>query len=127
MPLLDSVDPALSYSSGGWALLDTTCARLMTYPDRPAPEGLRVVPEVAADFPRISRNAKTYTFTLRRGFRFSDGTPVQASAFARAINRILALGDRSGGSQFTGDIVGAADVQAAGPRLRRESSPADTP
>ena len=112
VPLLDSVDPALSYSSGGWALLDTTCARLMTYPDKPAPEGLRVVPEVAADFPRISRNAKTYTFTLRRGFRFSDGTPVQASAFARAINRILALGDRSGGSQFTGDIVGAADVQA---------------
>ena len=44
---LDYVDPALSYTGGGWAIIDTTCARLMTYPDKPAPEGLRLVPEVA--------------------------------------------------------------------------------
>src|SRR5688572_33320409 len=93
---LDSLDPALSYSLGGWALLDTTCARLMTYPDKPSPEGLRVVPEVAVDYPRISPNLKTYTFTLRPGFRFSDGTPVRASAFARAIHRTLAPGIESG-------------------------------
>ena len=112
LPELDYLDPALSYGLGGWALLDTTCARLMAYPDKPAPEGFRVVPEVAADYPRISRNGKTYTFTLRSGFRFSDGTPVRASAFARAINRTLARGVDSSGLQYTGDIVGAADVQA---------------
>ena len=108
----DYVDPALAYGSGSWAVLDTTCARLMTYPDKAPPEGLRLVPEVAADFPRISRNGKTHTFTLRSGFRFSDGTPVRASAFARAINRTLAPGVESGGVQYTGDIVGAADVQS---------------
>jgi len=112
LPEFDYVDPALSYSFGGWALLDTTCARLMTYPDKPAPEGFRVVPEVAADYPKISRNGKTYTFTLRSGFRFSDGTPVRASAFAHAINRSLARGVDSPGARYTGDIVGAADVQA---------------
>jgi ABC-type transport system substrate-binding protein len=109
---VDYLDPALAYGFDSWSLLDTTCARLMTYPDKPLPEGLRVVPEVAADFPRISRNGKTYTFTLRRGFRFSDGTPVRASAFARAINRTLAKGIESGALQYTGDIVGAADVRA---------------
>jgi ABC-type transport system substrate-binding protein len=112
IPGLDSVDPALAYSLGAWALLDTTCARLMAYPDKPTPEGLRVVPEVASDYPQISPNGKTYTFTLRSGFRFSDGTPVRASAFARAINRTLAPGIESGGAQYTGAIVGAADVQA---------------
>ena len=66
LPGLDYVDPALSY--GGWALLDTTCARLMTYPDKPAPEGFRVVPEVAADFPKISRNGKTYTSRCAAAF-----------------------------------------------------------
>jgi ABC-type transport system substrate-binding protein len=111
-PLIDYVDPALSYTLGGWTVLDTTCARLMRYPDKPPPEGLRIVPEVAADFPRISRNGKTYTFTLRRGFRFSDGTPVRASAFARAINRTLAPRVQSPGQQFTLDIVGATDVQS---------------
>ena len=91
----DYVDPALAYSGESWAVLDTTCARLMTLPDKPTPEGFRLVPEVAADFPRISRNGKTYTFRLRSGFRFSDGTPVRASAFARAINRTLAEGIES--------------------------------
>jgi ABC-type transport system substrate-binding protein len=109
---LDYVDPALAYSGTSWALIDTTCARLMAYPDKPAPEGLRVVPEVAVDYPRISPNGKTYTFTLRPGFRFNDGSPVRASAFARAINRTLAPGIESGALQYTGDIVGAADVRA---------------
>jgi peptide/nickel transport system substrate-binding protein len=109
---LDYVDPALSYSIAGWALLDTTCARLLAYPDKPPPEALRFVPEVAADYPKISRNAKTYTFTLRRGFRFSDGTPVRASAFAHAINRALALGEKTAAFQYLSDIVGAADVQS---------------
>src|SRR5919109_3936503 len=74
----DYVDPALAYSAS-WHVLDTTCARLLTHPDKPLPEGLRLVPEVAAEFPKISRNGKTYTFRLRKGFRFSDGTPVRAS------------------------------------------------
>ena len=109
---LDYMDPALAYSGPSWALLDTTCARLMTYPDKPPPAGLRLVPEVAASFPKISQNGKTYTFTLRRGFRFSDGTPVRAAAFARAIDRALALGDKTGAVQYVSDIAGAAEVQA---------------
>jgi ABC-type transport system substrate-binding protein len=108
---LDSVDPALSYSSGGWALLDATCARLMNYPDRPPPEGLRIVPEVAAAYPRVSRDGKTFTFRLRKGFRFSDGTPVRADAFARAISRTLSPGVESAGAQYTSDIVGANAVR----------------
>jgi peptide/nickel transport system substrate-binding protein len=109
---LDYVDPALSYTVAGWALLDTTCARLMAYPDKPLPEGLRLVPEVAAAYPRVSRDAKTFTFTLRSGFRFSDGTPVRASAFARAINRTLAPGITSPAAQYTQDVAGADDVRA---------------
>ena len=108
----DYVDPALAYSTESWAVLDTTCARLMGYPDKPPPQGLRLVPEVAAGFPTVSRNGKTYTFRLRSGFRFSDGTPVRANAFARAINRTLAKGIESPALQYTGDIAGAADVRA---------------
>ena len=77
---LDYVDPALSYTFEGWSLLHATCARLMNYPDKPRPEGLRLVPEVAASYPRVSSDGKTYTFTLRKDFRFSDGKPVRAAA-----------------------------------------------
>jgi peptide/nickel transport system substrate-binding protein len=108
----DHIDPALSYSFPGWALLDAACAKLMNYPDKPPPEGLRVIPEVAAAPPRVSADAKTFTFTLRTGFRFSDGTPVRADAFARAISRLLAPGIESGGAQYVAEIVGAAAVRA---------------
>jgi len=116
---LDNMDPALSFTAPGWALIDTTCARLMTYPDKPPPAGFRVVPEVAAGFPKISRDLKTFTFSLRSGFRFSDGAPVRASAFARAINRILAPAMKSPGAMFTRDILGAADVLAGKRRVAR--------
>jgi peptide/nickel transport system substrate-binding protein len=101
----DHIDPALSASVEGRALLDTACARLMNYPDRRLPEGSRLVPEVAASYPRISADGKTYTFRLRDGFRFSNGQRVEASAFARAIARIRALGETSPGSRYTADIA----------------------
>jgi peptide/nickel transport system substrate-binding protein len=93
----DSLDPALSYTAASGALLATTCAPLS---------------EVATGPPRISPDGKTYTFTLRNGFRFSDGMPVRASAFARAMNRILAPAMKSPLAQYLGEIVGAADVLA---------------
>jgi peptide/nickel transport system substrate-binding protein len=108
----DYVDPALAYVPASWKVLDTTCATLMRYPDKPPPAGFRLAPEVAADFPRVSRDFKTFTFTLRSDFRFSDGTPVRASAFARAIQRTLLPEMRSSAAQYTQEIVGAKDVQA---------------
>ena len=106
---LDYVDPALSFTQPGWALLDATCARLMTYPDKPAPAAYRLEREVAAGY-RISRNFKTYTFTLRPGFRFSNGKPVRASAFANAMNRALQPFVNAAGAIHMQDIVGAFDV-----------------
>jgi len=106
---LDYIDPALSFTARGWALLDTTCARLMAYPDKPPPAGFRLVPEVAASY-TVSSDFKTYTFTLRPGFRFSDGSPVRANAFAHAINRTLVPSVRSPGRLHAQDIVGAAAV-----------------
>ena len=80
---LDSVDPALSFTQPGWSLLDTTCARLFTYPDKPPPAAYRLQPEVVAGW-KVSKDFKTYTFRLRPGFRFSDGKQLQANAFAHA-------------------------------------------
>jgi ABC-type oligopeptide transport system substrate-binding subunit len=116
---LDYVDPALASSAPGWAVLDTTCAHLMTYPDKPAPKSFNVMPEVATGPPRVTNNRKTYTFTLRTDFKFSNGTPVRPNAFVRAIYRTLAPGVNSPGAQHTLDIVGAADVLAGRKRTIR--------
>ena len=89
----NSTDPAILSSFGPQAAqLDfATCAKLLNYPDRPAPQGSRLVPEVAAAMPTVSADGRTYTFTVRRGFRFSppSNQPVTAHAFQRALERFL--------------------------------------
>ena len=108
----DHVDPALAYTRESWALLDTVCARLMRYRDRPPPQGYQLVPEVAAAPPAVSHGGRTWTFRLRAGFRFSDGRPVRADAFAQAIHRTMAPGVDSPAYAYTRAIVGAEDVHA---------------
>lgn len=106
------LDPALNYDFYGWRIEAATCAMLLGYPDKAGRAGARLAPEVARGFPRVSGNGKTYTFTLRPGFRFSDGTPVTAESYARAIERALNPKMQSPAATFIGDIVGADRVLA---------------
>jgi peptide/nickel transport system substrate-binding protein len=82
-----SLDPALAQSDEAWELEYSTCAKLLNYAPRKGYAGTRLVPEVAATLPRISRDRLTYRFTIRRGWRFSNGERVTARAFARALAR----------------------------------------
>ena len=52
----------------------------------------RCVPDLAWTLPRPADGGTTYTFTLRRGIRYSNGTPVRASDFRRGIQRQLRFG-----------------------------------
>lgn len=115
---VDFVDPALAFTQPSWSLLDTTCARLFAYPDKPPPEGYRLRPEVAASW-KISDDYRTYTFTLRPEFRFSDGKPVRADAFAHAINRVMQLYSYSPGRMFVRDIAGVEEVVSGKRRTAR--------
>src|SRR6266496_5185027 len=44
---VQSTDPALAYQGKVWMLEYATCAKLYSYPDKSAPDGYTVVPEVA--------------------------------------------------------------------------------
>src|SRR4051795_3699195 len=82
------IDPQLSWVSTAWWLEYATAAKLYNYPDKPAPAGALPAPEVASRF-AVSRDGRTYTFWIRKGFRFSDGAPVTAKSFSFAIRRVL--------------------------------------
>ena len=75
-------------------------------PDKPSPRP-RLRPELAEAEPVVSRDGKTYTFTIRKDARFSDGKPVTARAFARALERILTPAMESAMAGDFSDIVGA--------------------
>ena len=105
---IDTIDPATSIYA--WSELNATCAHLMTYADKRGPDGYRLVPEVAAAWPKVSRDGKTYTFTIRRGFRFNTGEPVTAASFAHELDRVLSPSLQSFWSVYLQDVVGAQDV-----------------
>ncbi|HET8652775.1 MAG TPA: ABC transporter substrate-binding protein, partial [Gaiellaceae bacterium] len=111
---IDYVDPALAYYIPTWTIEYATCAKLVNYPDLPAPEGGRLRPEVARGMPTISADGKTYTFQLRDDFFFSppSNERVTAAHFKWAIDRALNRQTSSPAQAFFDDIVGAADVIA---------------
>ena len=112
---IDSLDPAIGYTFDAWMIQYATCANLLNYPDRPAPAGTRLVPEVAAAMPRRSADGKSYTFTIRPGFRFSppSNAPVTAQTFKFSIERALSPKIPNGpGRSFAADIVGVQAYEA---------------
>ncbi|HZQ07357.1 MAG TPA: peptide ABC transporter substrate-binding protein [Anaerolineae bacterium] len=71
---------------------------------------LNVVPDGAEKW-SVSDDGKTYTFTIRQGLKFGDGTPVTAQNFADSINRALQPATASYGAAFQlQHVVGAKDV-----------------
>ena len=105
---IDSIDGALMFTAGDIPLLSAVCSSLTKLADKPLPAGFRVTPELASSFPKISRDGKTYVFTLRKGLRFSTGAPVTAADVAFTINRLLRIHSPLT-SAFT-EIVGAQAV-----------------
>jgi ABC-type oligopeptide transport system substrate-binding subunit len=101
------VDPQIAYITTAWWLEYATAAKLYNWQDGTN----RLVPEVASGF-RISNHGRTYTFTIRKGFRFSDGKPVTAKSFAYAIDRVVNHDLASPGAQFITDPNGADIVGA---------------
>jgi ABC-type transport system substrate-binding protein len=83
---VQGMDPARVYDPRAWQLLDATCVKLFNYPDRPAPAGSQLEPEVAESLPQVSPDGRTYTIRIRPGFRFSSGEPVTAQTFRFAID-----------------------------------------
>jgi peptide/nickel transport system substrate-binding protein len=99
-----SIDPALQDSTQ--ALTRLAYDTLVTFQASPGPAGLRLVPDIALAVPTPTRGGTTYAFRLRPGIRYSDGRPVRAGDFRRAIERLFRL-DSPGASFYTG-VAGAA-------------------
>ena len=85
-------DPMRAYDPIGIAALATVYDGLVALRRSGGAAGLTLVPDLAMTLPRPAGGGTTYTFTLRRGIRYSNGTPVRASDFRRGIQRQLSFG-----------------------------------
>ncbi|HEU5106540.1 MAG TPA: ABC transporter substrate-binding protein [Solirubrobacterales bacterium] len=101
----DYLDPALSFTLEGSTALHNSYIPLLTYAPKNGEAGTELIPGLAKDLPQVDQGGRRFTLFLRPGLEYSDGTPVRASDFAFAIERLFRI--NSGGSSFYTDIVGA--------------------
>ncbi|HEX6662611.1 MAG TPA: ABC transporter substrate-binding protein, partial [Gaiellaceae bacterium] len=103
-PTLD-LDNAFAYDTVTWSIVTSTGDGLTGF--KRAGGSTQLVPDLATTLPAPADGGKRYTFTLRKGIRYSTGKPVRASDFRRAIERDFRLGS-PGAFHYT-KIVGASN------------------
>ena len=101
----DYLDPALSFTLEGTTAMHDTYIPLLTYRPANGAAGTELIPGLARTLPKIDQGGRRYTLRLRPGLKYSDGTPVRASDFRFAVERMIRL--NSGGSSFYMGIAGA--------------------
>jgi peptide/nickel transport system substrate-binding protein len=85
----DYVDPQIEYRTDDLAMVNLTAMNLIGFPEKSGTAGTQLYPIGATAFPTVSKDGKTYTFHIRPGMKFNDGSPVTAAAYQRAFERTL--------------------------------------
>jgi len=101
----DYVDPGLSYFSHTWTMMSASQLTLLYYPHVEGAAGGRLSPMASQGMPKVSNNGKTYTFTIKKGFKFSNGAAVTSANFKRAFDRGVNKAMQSPASSFLDDVA----------------------
>ena len=127
----DQIDPQRAYTGEDLAFFSGTIYRSLesyVYSSDPA-KGTSVTPDMATDTGQISDGGKTWTFTLRDGVTWQDGSAVKCADIAYGVSRTFATDvinqgptyaiqyldiptDAKGNSQYPGPYKANADQQA---------------
>src|SRR5207248_5263138 len=78
----DVLDPTLARTFSGREVFLTFCEKLYDLNAK-----AQIVPQLASALPTISKDKLTVTIPLRTGIRFNDGTPFNAAAVVKSIQR----------------------------------------
>ena len=99
----DSVDTGDTYYGLSWNLLRNYARTLTVF--KSTPEGAVLVPDLATSLGTPSDNAKTWTYTLRDGLKFQDGTPITSKDVKYAVARQLDKDTFPNGPTYFNDLL----------------------
>ncbi|MFD4944791.1 ABC transporter substrate-binding protein [Streptomyces sp. NPDC058409] len=107
----DDFDPARLYTSGGGNVPSLVFRTLTTRNREDGAAGAKVVPDLATDLGTPSKNATVWTYTLKDGLKYEDGTAITSADIKYGIERSFAA-ELSGGAPYLRDwLIGGADYQ----------------
>ncbi|MDQ3945564.1 MAG: ABC transporter substrate-binding protein [Actinomycetota bacterium] len=86
--LQNSFDPAQAYDYFASEVIQNTAETLVTY----EPNATEPSPKLATAMPAVSTDGLTYTFELRSGVKFHDGTPLDSAAVKFSLLRARDFG-----------------------------------
>jgi peptide/nickel transport system substrate-binding protein len=85
---MNSLDPADAYSFHDWEILKNINEGLLVW----KPGEITLEPGLATDMGTKSADGLTYTYTLKDGIKFGDGTSLDATTYVAQLNRMLTVG-----------------------------------
>ena len=83
----DSFDPGNTYYASVWDGSRLWARALTTFKPAPGKDGLTLVPDLAASLGVPSDGGKTWTYKLRQGVKYDDGTEITSADVKYAVER----------------------------------------
>ena len=106
--VLSSLDPSFA---ADYYIMPTVYDGLTAFKHVGGPEGNQLVPNLAEEMRPPADEGLTYSYSLRPGLKYSDGTPVQASDVRTTFERIVR--NELYGSFFLGALKGTETCTSA--------------
>ncbi|MET8162015.1 ABC transporter substrate-binding protein [Sphaerisporangium sp. NPDC005289] len=83
----DSLDPGDTYYGYSWDFIRLYGRALVMFKPAPGKESAELVPDLAETLGVPSDDAKTWTYKLKQGVKFEDGTPITSKDVKYAVER----------------------------------------
>ncbi|MEU6713421.1 ABC transporter substrate-binding protein [Nonomuraea sp. NPDC046802] len=105
----DSVDPGNMYYGYSWNFARFYTRALVMFKPVPGEEGLKLVPDLAEELGKSSDGGKTWTYKLRAGLKYEDGSPVTSRDVKYAVARSLDKEIHPSGPTYFNDWLDVKD------------------
>jgi peptide/nickel transport system substrate-binding protein len=96
----DSTDPGNTYYAYTWNTVRLYGRTLVTYKSAPGAAGLQLVPDLATSLGTVSDHGLAWTYHLKPGIKFEDGTVVTSQDVKYAVERSYAKDVLPGGPSY---------------------------
>ncbi|MEW2359537.1 ABC transporter substrate-binding protein [Spirillospora sp. NPDC029432] len=104
---IDSTDPGNMYYAWANNFTRLYSRMLLTYPAKPGPDGFKPVPDIAEGLGTSNADKTEWTYKLKRGLKYEDGSEIRAEDIKYAVARTFDRGVLRNGPSYFSNLLDA--------------------